>query len=261
MGPERRRHACRAPRGGLDREPHRLRRRGRRGVHERWHAIQPSGPPDRPRAGIPLRRCRPGRTPGADSRPIPDLRVARQPLQCAEVGERARPRPRCRGDDPHRRPPPDGPVAARRRDCPGAGCRPDPHGCRRNCGHDRLRQYRSAGAGGRHLRRAWRVDARRCCVRGRAARIDATPAPHRRHPARGLGHDRLPQDVLPAGQLQRRHRAPWRRPEARDVPRGLPQSALCGAAEPGRQEPADHAPVRCAQAVADAAHDGRRCDR
>ena len=53
------------------------------------------------------------------------------------------------------------------------------------------------------VRRGRRMAARRCGVRVRAARLTASPAPARRDRAGAIGHRRLPQELLPAGVVER----------------------------------------------------------
>ena len=103
-----------------------------------------------------------------------------------------------------------------------------------------------------------RVPGRGCTSTPRTAAgcwSPAAPAPARRDRTRGLGDGGLPQDVLPAGELQRgagprrgrrcgtsTYHADYLNPEDARPPR---------AAEPGGQEPADHPPIRRAEALVD----------
>ena len=73
--------------------------------------------------------------------------------------------------------------------------------------------------------RAGVVAARRRRVRVRAAGLADAPAPAGRHRAGAVGHGRLPQELLPAGVVQRGARARAGRPAARHLARGLPQPA------------------------------------
>ena len=111
------------------------------------------------------------------------------------------------------------------------------------------------------VRRARRVAARRRGVRVRAARLAAPPAPARRDRAGALGDGRLPQELLPAGVVERDARARAARPRGRRLARGLPQSARERGAEPGRQVAADDPALRRAEALDDAARPRRRRHR
>ena len=233
----------------------------RRRLHQRRHPVQPAGAAARPRGGLPAAPAR-GRDACRRAAAAARLRLRGRHFSVTEVGRAARPRAG-RGGRRRQRP---GPADARptrsraraRRDAVSDGLSPDGRGRHRR--HHRLRQHRPAAGD----RRAVRRSACGCTSTPRTAAGCSSPArraPARRHRTRRLGHRRLPQVVLPAGQLQR---AAGPRPvhAARTSPTTPTTSTRPhgGAAhpEPGRQEPADHPPVRRAEAVADAARDGRR---
>ena len=109
--------------------------------------------------------------------------------------------------------------------------------------------------------RGRRVAARRRRVRVRPAGLADAAAPARRHRARPVGDGRLPQELLPAGVVQRGARARAGGPAARHLARRLPQPRGRRRAQPGRQVAADDPPVRRPQAVDDAARAGRRRHR
>ena len=97
-----------------------------------------------------------------------------------------------------------------------------------------------------------RVAPRRRGLRRRAAGLAPPPRLARRHRARRLGGHRLPQDLVPAGLVQRARRPRRGHARARHLARRLPQPEGLGPPQPGRQEPPDHAPLRGAQALDDA---------
>ena len=232
-------------------------RRRRRHLHQRRHPVQPAGPAAGPRPRSSAATATP---PGCGSSPRPTATSA------------SRRRPGCSGSaTPPCSPCPSTPTAgwtsrALSRDPRDArGRRPGADGGRRHRRHHRLRRDRPAARDRRLVRRVRRLAARRRGVRRRTARLAHPPAPARRHRARRLRDHRLPQDLVPAG-LRQRARGP--RPgvtSARHLARRLPEPPASErgsrASQPGRQEPADHAALRRAQAVAHAADDGSRPDR
>ena len=254
LRPERRRHLRRAPPHRLDRVADRVRRDRRRRLHQRRHPVQPPGP---------AARARPARSRSTATRQLRILastdshfsvqKAARllglgdavvvrcRSTNAGWTSADAEPRPRRRSATttwsrwpswPRRAPP----TSARSTRCP--------------------RLPACAGSYG-----AWlHVDA--------AYGGGLLVSPTRRHlldghRARRLGDRRLPQDLVPAGLRQRSRRARPRHLRPRHLARRLPQPETdrSSASQPGRQEPADHPPVRRAQAVADPADHGSRPDR
>ena len=256
LGPERGRHPHRAAPGRLDRGADRVRPGRRRRLHQRRHASRTCRRCCSPRGRSPVglaatappssrRGC------GSSRRGRGHFSVRRRP-GCSASGadavvtvhtdadtRRMRRRPRAR--------------ARPRSSRPGGGCR----------SRSSRRPAPPTSAASTRWRRSPRSPARTAsgCTStpptAAACSSRAPPAPARRHRARRLGDRRLPQVLLPAGQLQRGAGPRPRRPAARHLPRRLPQprrERRAAASEPGRQEPADHPPVRRPEALADPAH-------
>ena len=238
--------AHRLPAAGAPGNPRRSRRR--RGLHQRRHPVQPP----RPLAGARHGRRDARRT----ARPAARAGLRRRPLQRREVRPTARPGARRGHPDPVRPVAPDAGAGARGGRAGVSRRRPGADGCGRDGRHHGLRRDRPGAKDRGCVRPLRHLAARRRGVRRRAAGLASTAAPPRRDRARRLRDRRLPQDLVPSGlgECGDRPRRPHDAP--RHASRRLPEPAGDHRSEPGRQEPADHAPVRRAQAVDDPAHHG-----